>query len=267
MATPIIGEILDVIRSVINWVIVVTPRWVKFLIFFSMLIVMGGVVMPLFYNGMGFFCVDDTLYKNPSGDVFTNFKLSNKFLEFDNVNNITIIEDKCLAYSTDTNTRYYQGGGCTNCTRLYTDNPDFSLWGTDTSYCSGDAHRYETVEGVIGFNWSISYNFYCEDKLDPSWYATRCMPPLGLYWEFNSSTYTFEVDNTIDYGNATNIFLNYLLKENIQPSPVVEDKLIGVSCFSSKPKLAIAGVDLFNYQLWLLFIFIGVLFWVYKNWA
>lgn len=287
MGIPIIQEIFDGIRWLIDFFMNKIPRPLQILIFLLFLLVFGSLI-SFFLQIAGVHCNSSKeVVKVDTFDVGTNIAII--WEDTDRVfseQNLTICDahpDKCgqehdcyfyaeqldSGYYTECNTTnssvdcgyYLREGNCHNC--------------TDTEICFADT--------VIDFLWLIPFcgNWHdvCSDDAYPSDSNTitdlltgcgsACYVPENYVWNFTTGVY--ECSNpTICGVNAT-----------AQANPVVDQKLlragaeriyttsstdrsytsmIRLKCNANfKPRLTFFGIDLLSYQLWLFMIVIYVL--------
>lgn len=269
MAIPVISDIIGTIQKVIDWVQRTIPRPVQFLFFLVFLLFIGNTLMPIFFNMMGTFCIDDEKYTNEFYDVTTNIATTFKIFNTDENSNETIggvinVEDECLTRITEGNvtTLWYQGTFCTNCTAIgWLDPLYLKPAGTLTDnydHCKDDAYRVDDK--------SFLQRWFCESRGEETLIGFSCEPPAGFHHAYGTDTYICH-DSSVCGNFSENSFLKNSLVQNgftkVQQTQDAEPSLVGISCFGNNPKLTVIGIDLFKWEIWLFLTLIGVLFWAW----
>lgn len=271
MAIPVISDIIGSIQKVVDWVQRTIPRPVQFLFFLVFLLFIGNTVMPVFFNMMGTFCVDDEKYNNEFYDVTTNIATTFKIFGFEEAGNATIggvidVEDECLTRLTDGNTTtvWYEGNFCTNCTPIDLLDPEFlkpalSL-NDNLGLCKDDA--YTDPEQNLLQRW------FCESRGDETLIGFSCEPPLGFHHVFGTDTYICHETTVCGNYSENSYFKSSLVEKGFTRTiSTAEDEpsLVGISCFGNKPKFTVIGIEVFSWGIWLFITLIGLLFWVWTK--
>lgn len=279
MAIPIISDIIGTIQKVIDWVQRTIPKPVQFLFFLVFLLFIGNTLMPVFFNMMGTFCIDGEKYTNDFYDVPTNLMATFKIMGLDDSQeNGTYgtlpVELNCLeAIYNDTSpgnpnalVYYYDGGFCTNCTRVENSGDPYYLisgvvpYNDNDGMCRGDAYHIPDVQKTTLQRWM------CENQFDESFLAFGCEPPPGFRYSWTNNIY-----ECIDFNICGNMTEASLLKGSfiakgftrVIETSEAEPSLVGTTCVGSKPKFSVVGIDIFSWSIWLFLTLIGLIFWVW----
>jgi len=287
MGIPIIGEIWDGIRWIIDFFINKTPTPIKVMIFLLFLLLFG-VIISFFLHLTGIHCNSNLdVVKTSVIDVSTNLRVlfltkdgvltgqtaticdahpdmcgsENDCYYFARLQNGSGFYEECNVTSTDPNCQYLmKSGSCFDCTsKEICFNPvgaflffnGFCTW-HDVCISDADYIDYSTVD----------YSISCSGKLD-------CSVPRGYVWNITDGLYHC-VDDNICGLNATESspiideYLNNAGGELLySDSSEVKDytKAISIKCDNRlNPNLTFFGIPIFSYKIWLVLIVIYVMF-------
>ncbi len=265
MSIPIISDVLDFIKSAVDWTFNVLPRPILFMLFIVMISMIGTFILPFFFNMTGTFCVNDV---KVTGSAFNLPKNVATYFTIDTVRNYTKAEAACAPPIVVNDTWYYNydGGFCTNCTVIENHDSDGflsdSALHTNIGLCAGDAYRTPDE------NKTWLQKFQCESKGDKNFYSFACEPPLGYYYDYETNAYVC-VDDCIDFTtNQTSLALASLQEAGYFATPPVGDEsppFVGIKCFGNTPKLTFIGIDIFDIRIWALLFLIILLWWAYSS--
>ena len=287
MGLPIVSEIWDGIRWIIDFFINKSPKPIKILLFLLFLLLFGSII-SFFLHLSGIHCTTEKeVVKNDVIDIAGNMNLiwiKNHNIDFDE--NVTL--DEVHPYRdigfgicqrqyrqtnlgcyvacdniTDSDCDYYYTGGeeCYTCneTTLKMCEETGSFFGSELfgsgsgiPYCSGDAYPKE-------WTWTQKW-LKCN---------RRCEIPLGYKWDSDEGYYLCD-DDDICGANATNRPQTRLddaltqtgatlLYDNTEKRDY--KKLITIKCTNNlNPELTFFGIPVFNYKIWLIIIVIAIMF-------
>jgi len=285
MGLPILQELWDGVRWIIDFFVDKTPRPIQFLIFMLMLVVFTTLI-PSFLHITGIHCNSD---KEP-------MKLS-PFNFFENIGYLYIDKDDLFnksAYVPDKSSvvsacvwavcnvsgeYYYAGSGCVNSTIEYKLQSVGDYFGcvlcnkTDiyvnmvsggydhlTYICEGDAVKIPFED----MNWW--QQTFCSEDGD-------CMPPDHYYFDSTTGLYTcYDLD--ICGQNISNDSITYEVDQRLAQhgaTPLYKDipeqdyrRFVEVRCDADlKPNLTFYGIPIFDYKIWLFITIIYVLVMMY----
>ena len=268
MGLPIIGDIYAFISDSVKNALDIIPRQLKFILFLFLITIIGGALLPIFLNFMGVFCINDV---QATGSVLHPVNNLNTFLAVmelreEDINSTGYLDVELNCVKLINNFTYYDGGYCTNCTRINNTNPayDSEYGGNNLGRCGDDAYRIAEV------NKSWGQKAFCESLGVESWIATGCEPPLNYRYDYTIEKYLC-LDNTV-CGNETpqmRIINDLRVKGyDIKPINSTDDTpgwLPVVSCVKQKPRITLFGLDIFDIKVWLFFIFLGLLWFIYAK--
>lgn len=281
MGLPIVQEIWDGIRWVIDVFLFRLPRSVQFLLFLVFLVLFGSLLSFFLHIG-GVHCNSDKqVVKINFLDIGTNLAIiwedSSRTITGENLTVCDVYpercgsESECYFYAKKLDSGFYQlcnqtnsssdcyyylrDGNCHNCTQ-----DDIRFEGTFLTYysiCTDDAYSFS--EGYRE-NELIEWIRGC---------GSACSPPNYYYWNYTSGTYQC-LD--LDYCgiNATKT-LSPLIDEKLKNAGAVllyktttEDKdyrsMVKIKCDNNyNPRLVVFGIDIFDYKIWLFFMVIYIL--------
>lgn len=273
MALPIIGDILNGIRSAIDWLVETIPKPVLFLFFIFFITLIGGAIIPIFMNLGGTFCIDNLKYENNRLDIFENVKFMAQTLKLDDEELLPgqiEVEDNPYTFNTcviqtegaGASLEYwYSGAYCTDCEEIEEGDAEYRSWNSgfignasNEGACKGDVYRIPDKDKTVG------QRIFCESVDDPSLVGLLCEPPAGFYYNFTLHRYDC-IESWCE--NTTMMQAQKVeLKESLTLSPLESRQLIGIKCDGNKARFAVAGVDLFNYKMWLLIFILILIIWM-----
>lgn len=270
MAIPIISDLLDLIKKTVDWSLKVIPRPMLFLLFFSLLAIVGGFILPLFFNMTGTFCIDGDKYTNEFYDIGTNFFTVLKVMGLPNEINETLgtqsVESNCLKYAGNStnSSRWYDGGYCTNCTRIDGIDPLLveGVIGDNFGMCGTDAYR------VADVNKSLLKRTFCESIGDETLLGFGCEPPLGYYYDLETVAYVCDVPSICENATEYSFLKLSLIDKGFDPIPAeieTNPPLAGVGCNNNKAKLQFIGIDVFDLRIWALLFLIILIWYAYRH--
>jgi len=282
MGLPIVQEIFDGIRWLIDFFIDKVPRPMKILIFLLFLLLFGSII-SLFLQLAGVHCnASKEVVKVSTFDIGTNLALvwetsKRTFIE----ENLTICdvhpercgsEHECYFFARQLDTGNYEECNTTNTS-------------TDCKYYLKEGTCHNCTDGEICFQDSIilwfcgNWHDVCLDNAYPSEHGTltdsltgcgsSCYVPDHYLWNQTTGQYecvdsqycgvgaTIEADPIIDQKlKKAGAELIYKVSEGRQSYT----RMIYIRCNNDyNPRLTFFGIDLLDYKLWLLMIVIYVL--------
>lgn len=273
MAIPIISDIIGTIQKIIDWVQRTIPRPVQFLFFLVFLLFIGNTLMPIFFNMMGIFCVEGDKFTNDFYDVPTNIAVTFKIMGLDvpdengsfgfldvELNCVKRIYNDTTLGNSSALVIYYDGAFCTNCTRISGSSDPYYLISGVAPFDDNDGMCQRDAYHILDNEKSTLQRWLCENSLDESLIAFGCEPPPGFHFSFDSARYVCHDLNLC--GNMTE---EQFLKQSliakgftrVESDPTDEPSIVGTTCFGSKTKFTVIGIDLFNWNIWLLLMLIG----------
>lgn len=287
MGIPIISEVFDGLRWIIDFFINKTPRPVQ-IIFFLLFLFLFTQVITFTMHLVGLHCTTDkVVVKNEVIDITGNLNLiwiKSHNVDFDE--NVTLEEmhpyrdigfgicqrqyiltsegcyDICDNITTDPNCNYYYSGGdeCYSCNstniKLCEDagrffGSELLGIGTGVPFCSGNA---------TSIDWSFFQKYFRCNR--------RCEIPDGYTWSNEDGVYLC-IDDDICGVNATSRPINRL-DDALQKAGAVtlytSDRktyrnLITFRCNNNLDvDMTFFGIPIFDYKLWLIIIVIAVMF-------
>lgn len=280
-----VGGIIGGIGGVFTSLFDLMPRPLKFLLFLLVLLVLGGLIQPSM-QVFGVYCdSSDNPVSLGVTSIGTNIGLLDEVPDPETIN-LEVIEpqsvqetvDECsLCYDagevtvidengirtniTETRCFYNYGDGCVNCNEVVDLDPtQFTLTGTLRNYCDGDAFRKPTEDlSTLG-------RVFCGAS-----YLGRCSPPEHYFYESALDKYVCE-DETCEGLTASIIWNEKLSKAGgtlIYPEGKDTrrnyESFVGVICEDLEPKLAVFGIPVFDYKLWVLLMLVIMIFWFYMK--
>ena len=272
------GSILDNIGGFISGVVSVVPPQVKFLLFL-LIMVFFSYILTILFNGFGVFCNSagepvklnanflsgiSLMSEVPSAsevgsqDIEANVKQCREYIEAGE-GNITIpVFNRTEAITTSK--WYYTGSYCSDCVQAIIKREGKS----DLEVCYSPA-TYKTKDEKTWWQ-----NVVCNSE---SYVWGRCEPPEHYY--FNEQTGLFSCEDgscdRITVGQLWDEKLRSKGAELIYPESIGRDKtsngFIGLTCTDIDPRLAIFGIDLFTFNMWLFITLIVILIWAWMHFA
>lgn len=268
MGIPILSDIVDFFKKAIDWAFKLMPKPLLFMVFFLLLTLIGGFILPFFFNVTGTFCVDDVKL---SGNSFNFPKNVATYFNYNTNRNYSSVEFSCSQefLDVDHSEFFYDGQFCTDCdvidssshpSYLINNNNGTLGFRNNLGLCAGNAYR------IADENKSTIQKLLCESKGDTDWYAFGCEPPIGFYYNRTSNTYICEEDFCLTI-NSTKLTIESLTAAGYYRTSGATDNvdIIGIKCFDDKPKLAFVGIDVFDVRIWLILLFIMLLWYAYTK--
>lgn len=282
MGIPIISEIWDGIRWIIDFFVSKVPAPIKFLIFLLFLLIFGSLI-SLFLHLSGVHCNSDKdVVKVSITDIGTNiaimFEDSKRIFTESNLSICDVHPDRCGSeHDCYFFARELDNGLFVEC--------NITNSSSDCGYYLKDGQCHNCTEQEICFQESMNWIFcgdwhsVCVDNAYPSDYSTAydtfmgcgsaCFVPEHYIWNFTSGQYECK---DLDYCGVgatkeqTSIIDEKLLRagaELIYPSGEAGRDYKGVvylKCNADfNPRLTFFGIDLFDYKIWLFLVIIYIL--------
>jgi len=291
MGIPIIQELWDGIRWIIDFFINKSPNAIKILFFLLFLLLFGSIISFFLHIG-GIHCNSELQpVKTSLTKLITNLRImqitndniidgqtatvcdahpdmcgkENECYYFARLQNDSGLYEECNVTSTDPNCNYLMKNGvCFNCSyREICFNPVGAFW-----FFNGFCTWHDVCISNAYYQSPSSQDFVCTGRDD-------CSVPKGYIWNITSGVYTC-VNDLICGENATEsipIIDEYLEKANYkllyQSTTNNNDyrKFISITCQNNlNPELSLfgssskGGFPIFNYKIWLFIIVIYVMF-------
>lgn len=278
----IIGDVFGAIAQTIQTITRTFPKPVLFFLF--LLIIVGiGIVLQSLLGIFGIFC------NSADRPMTTNFNIINNMIllgnlpdsslaglnvlnpeEFSytviskevtkcsrNIRNAVVEYDNGSNYTiSGGNTEwFYDGQYCTDCDLVYVweYNPDFTMLSGSGAWCKGNVFRIDDSKKSA---WK---RMVCG--------AVSCEPPEHYYYAPQRNLYV--CDDTLCEGRTLGQSWDELLiKNNAKPmypegdiAGINIDKFVGIKCESMRPKIAIYGIQIFDYRIWVVIMIISIMLW------
>lgn len=265
MTIPVIGEIWQGILTILNWM----PSWLKFLMFLLMFGLIGNWISGIYgyFNPSVCWQSDlyeltdewkDVLYITPIEQVLNilapgvvGIAETSPILTFNTLRNT--YDKGMYGWTSEVSSQFWSVGVCENATKHLQDWPD---------------------ERCVDNWWNMFIALGPELTSQCSEYATVCNPVIAGrvgFVEINK-TYlnqtdkyrvTFIAGETEEKAEARMVALRGNIDELLDTFFVTSPRigLVGAICTAdhSEPRLGVMGIDLFNFNLWLVGIFIYVM--------
>lgn len=131
--------------------------------------------------------------------------------------------------------------------------------------CEGDVYPKNYTDIIFIYRWKCQYEFW----------HTGCEVPEGMF--FNKYTGNFEcytqdcIDEALDDATKTwdrqlkELGAKYVYPEGTTTKYSYE-RFVGVTCKDLSIHLAVFGVDIFDYKLWVMLTLVIIMIYFYKNW-
>lgn len=276
MGIPLIQEIWDGLRWLIDFFVNKVPAPIKFIIFLLLLLVFGNIFSYFLHIG-GVHCNSEReVVKVDFIDVTSNLnimKASGALLRGMSLNITEVYPDRrpedCYYFARELSTGYFEECNITD------PHVDCKYWLKDGSYggchdCVEDTICFDSqrVLGICGWQSVCSGDVMYSNDTGGMNCGDACYTPK--YYQFNSTTGLFDCLNETYCGeNSTLSFTE--IDEKIERANGVllyeastdgdYMSLVKLKCNSDlRPRLTIVGIDVFNYKIWLLLAVIVVLF-------
>jgi len=289
------GQVVDFfagIQRAISWVLTSAPKPLL-LIFFLLFLIVFSAIFGIILNTTGHFC--DTAgneYKTGAFSIVTNFGLIGSMPSNDELNSEVIdATDLPLMESTVMEcTALYRTSSAGNWTYIDENNDEYDL--PSGYYFKNDGciiceNPVKALPpGLLG-GWKSRINICLDNIIYPKTYDDmgfiakrscgetlgRCAIPLGYYFDRNTATFVCDDELCSNEENGTNNLgeiWNLKLKEKgakIQPPSPYGDRdyrnILRIECDNGNvtPKLRLAGIDIFNYKLWVMLMILSALLW------
>jgi hypothetical protein len=242
----IFTSIVNGIRSLISWFFQTAPKPLLFLFFLMFLIFVSNLVIPLISNSIGFHCdTNKVVWKVDGLNLFSNFDI---LRHKPNTEGVDYLEIPTLCGGSG-----LVGGNrityCTNCTVN-----NINLPPTE-QYCTSDGYREEYFNILKKMNC----NFF------------KCGPPVNYFYNFTEDKF-----QCLDFGcnNRSIEEYNHLIYATEGATPAYDSpignysgsKIVYFKCPENNPtsiRLTFFGLDVFDYKIWLLMIFVIMIVWFY----
>jgi len=270
MAIPILSDIIDGIKWMIDFFVDKVPKPLK-VVFFLLLLLGFGTLIPFFLHMIGYHCNSDkVVYKAESLDFFANYGIYNEQSSLVFGDNVSFEEahpkvdrENCVFYArntagyidfcliNDTNTTgckyYYRWGDDFFCNRvnLCVDRNWFFVYDPCSNYCYTDVFPQEndylsTAEADCyvpeGYKWSVTEGRYlCLNQ-------TICDEGFSV------------IDEKLDSIGATPLY------KNDDESDKSYTNIIKLKCNDDyNPSIRILGIPIFDYKFWILMLLASVM--------
>ena len=270
MSIPVISDIIDGVKWIIDFFMNKLPRPLKFLIFLLLLLSFAQLI-PFFLHMVGIHCKSDkVVVKVDTFDIFANYGIYKEQSEIVVGENLTFEEvhpkidpdncywymindngyvDRCIDFDDPLCKYYYRWGQWFDCNRVRIIERDWFLWfDNENTYCEGDV--------------------LSQDNFGASPADKDCFVPNGYTWSFDDGYY-YCINSTICGANVTDGFSIIDEKlENLDYIPMYEKGLneksyknaIKLKCDNElNPQITFFGIEIFNFQLWILLTLMGVM--------
>jgi len=290
LGIPIISEVWDGIRWLIDQFIDKAPRPLKILLFLFFLIAFGNVIIWLFHLG-GVHCnTDKEVIKTDTIDIVTNVKV----LYSSSVSTLT--GEVVSVEEAHPWTKFiYLGSALESCS-YYMKNvsgefqfcQDFNSTGCEYYYRDADCHNCTEIDVGWVYNSDLLLNWVyvgtvCDDGArykSKSWFGRNiaCEPLCDIpeHYAWNNQEGYFECADPDYCGvNATkepDYEIDFLLKEAggrlLYETPNENDyrRFIQIKCSDNyNPQLTLYGIPVFDYKIWLIIIVIATMFLFLRN--
>lgn len=253
MSIPILSDILNTVRDMITWIVQMMPPIFKFLLFFLVVIAVGGFFQSTIFGIMGYQCdFNNRLYKSDTLNTIGNFNLMQSKPDASDFNVTGIkISGWCIQDSVNGSSGY-NGQWCGNCQN-------------DGKVCLSDSYRG---------SWSWWLGWHCG--------ALGCSPPEGFKYDYRGlgqkEYYYVCWNNTnglCDNFNAehNNAKIQEEWSRRIQDSggQLVETDMntyqgiSNVKCINSDPKWTVFGIEVLNPLIWVFVIILVFLIMFFLN--
>ena len=289
MGFPIISEVWDGIRWIIDFFIDKAPKPIKILFFLLLLIGLVAMI-PFFLHLIGFHCnTSSEMVKLSPIKVLTNIRLA--FIGSNEIiNETSYIPDKpnlvssCRKPVCYVNGTYYWQSDpyCDGQTLVYPYLTTLATW-SRCGICQGDVN-YTGIESSNTLG--TDYFYLCLDDVfhinvsERNWYqrwicdeGDDCTVPHYYYYEYDTGTFDcVDLDicgtnNTIIKSKADDILLDSG-GQLLYPDPDKKDynSVVRLKCDKElSPSITFFGIPVFDYRIWLMLIVIYILFMFLTN--
>lgn len=278
------GALLDGIGNLIQGIIDIVPPQVKFL-FFLLLIVLFSYVLTIIFNAFGVYCNTANEPVKINANLFQSVSLIGQTPELTEINQqavegnvkscrVQLGRGDGFIYYPSTNTSqeitsdswYYKGTYCSQCTLGIVKN---MVNETREEVSSGGEVCVGTATPTPTDDKTWWQRVVCND--DNQFFGS-CEPPegyqfdpsIGLYvcasQSCESRTIADEWDGKLRERGANLLYDNYGGERDIS-----EKGFLGITCTDLAPRLAIFGLDIFTFTIWIFLTLIILLFWAWKH--
>lgn len=292
MSIPILSDIIDGIKWIIDFAFNKAPRPVQIGLFLLILLLFASII-PFMFHIFGIHCNSESnAVKTPTLGFITNLKLA--FIDKDEGYNFTEYQpdtisllpydlggESCVKpichYSEDI--WYWQSSSnCDNKTIVY---PFLTKnWNWQKCVVCNGSENYTIIRGDTTLAGEREYlcfgDAYRIPDRDMSWVQrafcdpeSRCIPPRNYYYEYDTGKYTClnpEIcGSNVTIGNQT-----YLIDEELKEADAERlykddvktyDKAFYFKCDKElNPQLTFFGIPFLDYKIWLIIMVIAVMF-------
>ena len=278
----VFGGVLQSVGNFFQGLMHIIPRPLIFLIFIFIIVLIAQLLTYIF-NIFGIYCTSGdipmTIGFNPLktaeliGDIPQASDLGKEEVDpnalqhgvencvWQPTGTYTLTYDDGTEENSSTPRWFYNGrGGCVDCTLV-----TVYVWrgiGTPEKWCINDAHTKPYNEKGTLAKW------FCGAK-----YYGRCEPPLHYYWQATTGQYV--CDDPTCTGITVGENWNNILEQNGatplyadaygEAKDISHEAFVSVQCKDVRPKLTLYGLDVFNFQYWLIIMLIAIMFWALKT--
>jgi len=262
----VFGQIISSIVNGIKTFIDNTPKPIKFCFFLISILLLGGIINTSLHI-FGVYCDSGNNPVNvgmvngvsllddlPNPELFGSMQVSTS--KYHSVisqcsafreTGVMILEDGIKENFTD---RYfYSNDGCTVCESAELPSEKIlGLFTYNSQVCKGDVYR------IPDENKSFTQKTGC-----------LCEPPKGYFYSYRGNSYICE-DNSCEGQTESVIWDNKLNDKDAVPfypegktNNIDYRKAVGFICEDYKPKIAVFGINIFNYKYWVALTVIFIL--------
>lgn len=270
-------SIVGIIQTLTN----IIPKPVLFIIFIFLLVAVGSA-LSLLFNVFGIYCNSADLPVQLGAGITSGISLIGQvpdptLLSSESINleegGYTILSDQVTECSTrvpsgtiifkdkttinfTTPTDFYDGQFCTECeeVEVYTELTG-RVGGFTKKWCYGDVTRDEEK--------NLVQRALCG--------GTACEPPQHYYYDQSQNLYQC-ADLTcmgITQGQKWDELLKSkgatLMYNTIDETNPSSERFVGITCNELSPRLAVYGIDIFNFSMWMMIMVIILLLWMIKT--
>lgn len=287
MGIPILSDIIDGFKWLIDFFMDKTPRQIQLLFFLALLLLFGALI-PMMLHTFGVHCDSKgNVQRTSAFDFFNNMRIAS--IEPETVYNLTTVTPisiplsnaECLhqiCYTNGTEWYYDVGDNCAGYVVVNAYLTNTLLFGTGQCVqCQGDVNstvvrteQYMPQRFTLCFG--NAYNIDEQEKnivqrfvCDPE---NRCMPPSGYYFNYVQGKYEClnqELCNATAANYTAKPVIDIELEKNnaelMYPNKNPRDyrKLILFKCDKKlNPSLTLYGVPVFDYKIWI-FLFVIII--------
>jgi hypothetical protein len=286
------GSIIGDIGNFINGIVTVIPPQVKFILFL-LIIVAFSYLLTIIFNAFGVYCNSANVPVKLNVNIMSSIDLMGKTPDIKDINSESInptnnnIVSECVVdlspelfetggaggkikYANGTIENitgekfFYQNTRCVDCrVVVQIKGLNNAFWGWSTDYCMDDVYRKPDSEK----SWLAKTTCDSDSML-----GSPCTPPPHYMWSHVTGKYQC-MDNTCEgmtVGKAWDETLARngakLLNPDVSQGMDISSKgFVGLTCTDMSPRLAVYGIDLFSFTVWVFLTLIILLFWAWKH--